>query len=94
VGRGHGPGSYESFTKVVGDRLRSILHHDLEQAIREVLPDSVEVLYSTTISSITDNSAAATMAGGKVDVKLPDGRAGCIAGHGRCLCARRRAGKT
>jgi 2-polyprenyl-6-methoxyphenol hydroxylase-like FAD-dependent oxidoreductase len=64
---------YESFTKVVGDRLRSILRPDLEQAIREVLPDSVELSYSTTISSIHDSSAA-TVSGGKVDVELSDGR--------------------
>lgn len=65
---------YESFTKVVGDRLRSILRPDLEQAIREVLPDSVELFYSTTISTVQDSSAAAAGSGGKVDVELSDGR--------------------
>lgn len=58
---------YESFSKVVGDRLSSILRPDLEQAIREALPEHVRLDYATTIARLNQTAEA-------VCVTLDDGR--------------------
>ncbi|EMY33639.1 2-polyprenyl-6-methoxyphenol hydroxylase-like oxidoreductase [Arthrobacter crystallopoietes BAB-32] len=64
----------ESFTKMVGDRLTSILRPDLELAIREALPAAVQLHYGTTVTGIAARAGAAGGRGGKVDVALSDGR--------------------
>jgi len=63
-----------SFTRVIGDRLSSILRPDLELAIREALPAPVKLLYGTTVTGVAAPQGDAGGRGGKADVELSDGR--------------------
>lgn len=58
--------SYERFARAVDGKLLSIMRPDLELALRERLPDAVDLRYATTVSAIDERESA-------VAVGLSDG---------------------
>ncbi len=58
--------SYERFARAVNGKLLSIMRPDLELALREWLPDAVDMRYGTTVSAIDERENA-------VAVRLSDG---------------------
>lgn len=65
-GRTRGRLTYEQFVKIVGGRLLSLMRPDLEAALRERLPDGVDLRYGAAVAEVDNHQDG-------VDITLVDG---------------------
>lgn len=66
AGRRRAGVDYDRFSQALGGRLLSIMRPDLELALREHVPDSVEIRYGCSVTGITNSDEGVT-------VRLTDG---------------------
>ncbi len=59
---------YDTFVKAAGGRVQSIMRPDIELALREHLPDTVDLRYATSVTGVEDGTdrVRVTLTGGEV----------------------------